>query len=417
MTNDKRDMSGAHDFERDFGALLRRTGDTFLAEDTLRLAEGGMRRGRTRLWRRRAAMATGAVAVAGITVAAVQLPGAGGDDGRPGPVATGAPETESELVNTLVAMLPEGLDISDHSAAGPRRTGDPVVSAVIGEGPETFTVEVAMTRWETTDWRAHVGCPSFGAEGIERCEDDELPDGSVLTVVDRAEEQPEPPDDAGTFRSWEAWRESPTSWGPGVDGLRQLSVTLSADGPAHLGADRVPPLTEEQLVEIARAPVWQRVFDRADAEHGAPGDVLDETTMSDVPAGELRAVFRELVPGRIEVTDGTDDMPGVASLDISDGRSEARVEINAYAAGMFTPDDQPADEPDCERQMLADGTAVYICDVPDGDGDGAGYADVYYPNGASIDIHQTAAPGAAPLLSADELRAIAGAQEWQDLLG
>ncbi|WP_062207333.1 hypothetical protein [Streptomyces sp. NBRC 109706] len=450
------DLDGLTPLERELAQQLRQAGAGYQRVPG-QLAEAGLRRGRARLWRRRAATVTGALAVVGVAVAVTQLPGGGAGgarfDGTP-PAAAAVPETRSELVEALEELLPDELSVSGGDAVDVESSGDPSVTVWISDGQASYELEVAMLRWETDNWRSHTGCQDFGGEDADDCDETELPDGSVQTLLetdwttseatadpDDADAGPDAADtdeseahwdDAGQQRRWEVWLESPTGWGPGQDGMRQLLVGLTLDEPHSRQPDLVPVLSQEQLVEIAHAPVWQRVFDRADTVHGAPGDSLDgpfgddlgdgadHEATSDVPPEDILALFAALAPEGLEISEDEEQHGGSASLTLSDGEVSAEVDIATYAPGSF--DDGGVDDPDCLNETLADSTTISLCVLTDEPGDefsdGAFslYADVYYPNGASIDILHLTTEGAEGPLNEEQLLEIASAPEWQELL-
>ncbi|GAB2894199.1 hypothetical protein [Streptomyces mayteni] len=438
MRHDMHEINGPGEFEREFGAMLHQAGGGF-QPDSQALAEGGLRRGKVRLWRRRAAMVTGAAAVAAVAVAAVQLPGGGGGEVERFDVAD-TPETESELVATLTAMLPQGLEITHSYASTPAQTGDPNVAVTLGEGRGAFTLDVSMLRWQAEDWRAYAGCAGIGS-GVDSCEETELEDGSVLTTsttsmhsedagdaVEGGEpgSQRDESDATGEtldpeeellfeefdYRSWEVMLESSTSWGPGVGGLRQIYVSLSSTGDGAVDPGAEPPLAEDQLVEIAQAPVWQQLLAAADAEHGAPEESVEGDVMSsEVPGEELWSIFRELAPGGVEILESEGEFPGSASFEIREGEASARVDISAWDEG-FGLDSGPSGDPDCEvANTLEDGSLIYICEAEEARDL---FADVYYPNGASIDFTVIDEGSEGPL-TADELAEIASNEQWQAL--
>ncbi|UED84557.1 hypothetical protein [Streptomyces profundus] len=432
-THEPYGADGLTPLERELAQQLRQAGVGYHRVPEL-LADAGLRRGRARLWRRRAATVTGALAVVGIAVAATQLPGGGSERFEDTPPAVASvPDSGSEMVETLEELLPEGLQVSGGDAVDVRSSGDPSVSVRISDGGASFELDVMMLRWETDDWRSFAGCGGFERDVVGRCADTELPDGSVQTIVETAwggaegvagfdgdEDLDTSGDGASPQRGWDVWWEAPTGWGPGKDGLRQLSVSLRVDGPQALEADLVPLLSEEELIEIAHAPVWQEVFRLADEHHGAPGDSLDDEITSDVPTEDLHATFEMLVPEGLEVSERRGQYGGSASLVLTDGEVSAEVDITGYAPGSFDEGGEP--DPECLNETLADSTTVSLCLVTgeptDASSDGAPgiYADVYYPNGASIDILHTTTEGAEGPLSEEQILEIASAPEWQELL-
>ncbi|TDC21189.1 hypothetical protein E1265_18735 [Streptomyces sp. 8K308] len=432
MTHDMHDIDGPSEFEREFGAMLRQAGGGFKT-DSQALAEGGLRRGKVRLWRRRAAMVTGAAAVAAVAVAAVQLPGGGGGGNGESLDVAEAPQTQSELIATLTAMLPEGISATASYATTPEESGDPSVSLEFGTGQEAFSLDVSMLRWQASDWRSVAGCDGYDWDGAEQCEQTELEDGSVLsvgntrfdesTVVDPgtqfAESDMEEGWEGTYYSSWNALLEMPASWGPSEEGLWRIGVSLTSMSDEAPDPGVEPPISQDRLAEIARESVWQEVLAVADAEHGAPEESLDNLiTNSDVPGEQLRSLFRDLAPGGLEIGEGLNESQGYTSFDVRAGEASAMVEVNAWPADSFTSEDGPTGDPECQLDTREDGTRVFLCDrIAAEDYDPQIYADVYYVDGSSIDITVYPGEGSDSPLTLEELGEIAGSQEWQGLLG
>ncbi|SOD62562.1 hypothetical protein SAMN06297387_106139 [Streptomyces zhaozhouensis] len=432
MTNEP-DDDQLSPFERTLAAQLREVGGGF-QPDPEALADGALRRGRSRLWRRRAATATGAAAVAGIAVFATQLPGGSGEAADRGGVAAppGVPETGAELTAAVSGMLPEDARVTRTSAVGVDQAADPAALFVLEAGETSYTLEVALSRRVTEDWGAHAGCPALAPDEA-RCEEEELPDGSLRSVTEAQLEAhsfdlvgqdgdggaSESGDDGPLHtegrRSWTVWVDAPTSWGPGEDGLRRLTIDLATTEPSASATPGVPPLSEAELVSLSAEPLWPLLFDRVDALHGAPGESLDTGPRADVPAVEVRTLFQELAPDGLTITDRPDETPGGATLTVADGVASARIEIGAYPSGSVDPgerDEEPAE--DCQRETRADGTRTVVC-AGDQHG-GATSVVVHYPDDASLVILVSPPVGGEPPLSEDQLLGIAGDPAWPALL-
>jgi hypothetical protein len=267
---------------RELGAALRQASTGF-QPDPEALAEAGLRRGRTRLWRRRAASVTAVAAVAAVGLGATTLTGLTGDDDEGGPVEslTAAPWSEEDLADTLAARLPDGVEVVESDGAGTDETGDPWVSLTLEDAAgEPWTLSFDLMRWISDDWTQLAGC----VEDWSDCEEQTLEDGWILTayhgveeaiaaetedvVGDTGEDAPAAPE---SFATWGAWLEGPAEWAPDVTGAYAYSLTLmpgeAVTGPvAGAGTDAEPPLTEDELAAILRDPVWRDVHVEADAE-------------------------------------------------------------------------------------------------------------------------------------------------------
>jgi hypothetical protein len=410
-------------------------------------------RGRTLLAAAVATAAAATMAAAAPGQAAV-LPGQSAAAGQTVADTAETPRTGQETADTLVALLPAGLAISSVEGTGLDETADPSVHLDADDGAGGVSVALDVYRWAAEDWRDIAGCQGWGEPGEGfTCEETVLPDGSILSLITtetREEGVPEEGIEPYHDITWEAWLESPGGSGLEQPGGRAVVLSQTKDlTTLEDPASYVPPLTVDQLAEVVRAPVWQEVLDAADAEYGEPDDGGD-LPVSDIPAADLRATFRELAPEGLTLTDGTDDDPGYATLQADDGRGPGLVEITAWEAGEtgegallegsyesletieFEAESAgsaagPAvSEPTCEDSTLPDGTTVSACAWPAGEDDPyvLNWVDVTYPDGSSLSISAINAPDwetepvrADVPLSVAELTEIATADEWRALLG
>ncbi|MDT0309852.1 hypothetical protein RM780_23270 [Streptomyces sp. DSM 44917] len=412
--------------------------------------------------RRVAALAAAIAAVAALTSAAAVQPSFGADRQAEQPAdragESQVPRTAQELMDALTALLPEGVRIASSDGQGLDDTADPYLTLETEDGA---TIDLGLSRWPTEDWRAEAGCALWageeGADSGTTCEETELPDGSVLSRVTWSYEDPGSPEEGiepSAGRGWDVYLEGPG--GSGLDQPGSRSVYLSVS--RYVSADETPdaplPVTQEELAEIARAAVWQDVLDAADEEYGAP-EYEEEVPPSDVPAAELRALFRELAPEGLEITDGPDEGPGYAGLLVDDGRGPASVDITAWSPagddGLIVDDavagDAPAasleaefetesdgvalgfdgadgEGPDCEEQELEDGTTITSCYWGPGEDDPTSlwWATATYADGSSVDITQSNVVGDEPEparsdapLSLEELSEIVSDDAWRAL--
>ncbi|MDT0342053.1 hypothetical protein [Streptomyces litchfieldiae] len=403
-----------------------------------------------------AAIATAAaatMAAAAPTQAAVgQTPGTVGE----APAAE-VPVTAQETIDALTAQLPADLAITGSDGEGLETTDAPYAYLTADDGAGEVSLSLDVYRWATEDWHDIAGCQGWGepTEGFT-CEDTVLPDGSILSLVTTEdayagsdEEGDEPYHDI----TWQAWLESPGGSGLEQPGGRAVVLSESKD---LLGledpASYAPPLDLDQLAEVVQSPLWQDVLDEADAQYGPPDD--GDLPVSDIPSADLRAVFRELAPEGLEITDGTDEDPGYATLQVDDGEGPGLVEITAWEAtegteeeGMASEDSElvasyeelelvtedelvaeeaeaEASEPTCEDTTLPDGTTVSACEWPAGEDDPyvLNWVDVVYPDGSSLSVSAVNSPDwetepvrADAPLSVEELTEIATADQWRAL--
>ncbi|MCU4747929.1 MULTISPECIES: hypothetical protein [unclassified Streptomyces] len=437
----KRNDDTPASFEHELSTMLRQTGEGF-EPDPLRLAEGGLRRGRTRVFRRRAGIVAGAASVALLSVGAVQL--TGGGQGTP---VAATPENSEEMIETLSAMLPEGVEVTSSEAESPRGLETPSIHLTLRDSvPGEVTLGVTLHRWAIEDFRVEAGCVVPDEPGYH-CSQQDLDDGSVLTHLrwdwHGMEDMPD-------MTTWNATLEKE---GPfeDVPSMRSVSVDLDKDLSRIADPDSYQPLLDEdQLAAIATAPVWQQVFDLVDDTQGAPADDDFDPEMVNVAPEVLRDLFRDLAPERLTVTDGVweeEEAPGEVSLVVDDGDGPAYVSILLWASyepyepydpgmGYFDSwDDVELSEEeravldeldDCRNEPVDDGTDIRLCDLGPSEGDPTGIwsASVVFPDGGMVDITVTNMPGLedddvvsrpdSPL-TMEELREIVLAPEWRDL--
>ncbi|MFJ5220032.1 hypothetical protein ACIP98_35735 [Streptomyces sp. NPDC088354] len=256
-------------FEDDLGAALRRTADA-LSTDTASLAAAGLARGRALRRRRRAAAVTGAfVAVTAACVAAVLVVPAGtarqavpavtapAKEPAKVPPATpaGRPQiSDQEMLTLFKALLPKG-SVTGGRARGTQTIGSgnpvPYAEFVFDDGKGAATVSVDLSR-DPDDQRQDNQCPdpAFMKKGT-KCARTQLPDGSVLTVVQGWEYQ-----DARTGpKNWRAVLTTP-------EGGRIGASEWNAAGEKGVPQTRPePPLTPAQLGAIVRSSSWDKVFE------------------------------------------------------------------------------------------------------------------------------------------------------------
>ncbi|MDT0270511.1 hypothetical protein RM844_29990 [Streptomyces sp. DSM 44915] len=401
-----------------------------------------------------------AVATAGVTAMAVAVPShaaSEAEEAGEAPRVSEVPQTGEELIEALTGLLPEGLEIGEAEGEGLDAGPDVYASLLAADDSGGTSIDLSVSRWATDDWRDIAGCQGFGEprEGFS-CEQTELPDGSILSLV--TEEYIEEGDPEEGFepyhgKDWSVWLEGPGGEGLDEPGGRAVVVGASKDLTDVADPDAyVPPVDIEQLAEVAQAPVWQALLDEADARYGAPEEWVEEPA-SDIPAAELRDAFRSLAPEGLEITDGTDDEPGRATVLVDKGAGAGLVEITAFGGAQFEePSELPADiaelagpasealpptdeggipgpaapaDPLCDETELADGSWLTVCDWPASADDpiAMNWAAITYPDGTSVDItayNVTDWEGSEPtgtdaVLSGTELAEIVVADEWRAL--
>ncbi|WP_259454228.1 hypothetical protein [Streptomyces ginkgonis] len=415
-------------FEQELGALLRQTGGGF-EPDPARLTEAGLRRGRARVFRRRAGVMGGAAAVALLSVGAVQLTGGGSGT----PVADGVPQSREDMVETLSGMLPGGIEILAGEATSPLGAEEPGIYLQLGDStPGNATLGVMIHRWAMEGSEDSLGCMVPDSDGYH-CAEEELPDGAVLT---RTQEDLLGEDEELESRHWMAMLEVPdgnadASWSRTVTVGFEKEMTDLDDPDGYQ-----PLIDQDQLAEIATAPVWQEVFDLLDETYGTP-DIDTGPELIDVAPDVLRDLFRSLAPGRLDITEDVQQSsgPGEIYLVVDDGQGPGYVSVmlwepydiyGPYEPGWEDPVEEWEEDEYCGSEPLADGVRLDYCDLGPSADDPVGVwtVSLYLPDGSSMDITMSNTAGIddpdAPTrsdspLTMEELRELASAPEWRDL--
>ncbi|MFD7508805.1 hypothetical protein ACFV5N_05570 [Streptomyces sp. NPDC059853] len=415
-------------FEQELGAMLRQTGGGF-EPDPARLTEAGLRRGRARVFRQRAGVVGGAAAVALLSVGAVQL--TGGDSGTP--VADGVPQSREGMVETLSGMLPAGIEVLASEADSPLGAEEPGIFLQLADTiPGEASLGVTIHRWAVEGWEESLGCVVPDSAGY-RCTQEELADGAVLS---RTQEDWLNEDDELGSRQWVALLEVPdgsadASW------ARAVSVSFEKEMTSLDDPDGYQPLIgEEKLAEIARAPVWQEVFDLLDETYGAP-DTDTGPELVDAAPEVLRDLFRSLAPERLDITEDVQQAsgPGEIYLVADDGRGPGYVSVMLWEPyDVYEPNEPDWEEgfdgwgedEYCGSEPLGDGVRLDHCDLGPTADDPVGVwtVSLNLPDGSSMDITVANSAGIDDLeaptredspLTMDELRELASAPEWRDL--
>ncbi|MCE7083002.1 hypothetical protein [Streptomyces sp. ST2-7A] len=428
------------EFEQRLADMLRRTGDEF-RPDTPKLMEGGLRRGRARVWRRRAAMMTGAASLVAVTVAAISLPG--GD--RSTPVAADIPRTGEDMVETLLAMLPEDTAMESSEGFGPDLHPEPVVWMQLEDGPGSLDVTLALGRTVEEGGDGPVDCAAreeFEEAGEEvECEERRLADGSVLSVASW-EDAVSSVDIVGgegfATRTLEATLRGPGGSDGEGPGGRQVFFSMTKDvaGPEELEGYAFP-INRDTLEEVVLAPVWQGVLDEVDVRHGPPAEgdgTEDDGEEWEPPTAEKAAEVREhlagLLPEGIDMTEHPGEpgfLPGVV---LDDGDGAVRADIDFGPEGYLVGGDDPAfglDDPvsDCVEESRTDGLRVAVCTLSDPEytSETLWWAHAMHPDGFRVEFTVINAPdhGEEPIredmpLSTDDLVRVATDPGWREVM-
>ncbi|MFB6623115.1 hypothetical protein ACFCWD_27765 [Streptomyces sp. NPDC056374] len=249
-------------FEDELGAILRRTGDGFAADDRRELVEGGLRRGRRRLFRRRLAMTGGVLALVAVGVG-------GAYGGSLLPLGADAPNTSVAAPRPTATTDPvpgrqkpgdATIPVKDIAAALKTNTPDGAwqfddldgkgqsVTGVFDDGNGKAAVSVGLFRAGNGEaGEDQVACPDKVAVPYDRCVEGKEADGSRIMVLQGYEY----PDKREETKQWRAVLLT-------QDGFL-IDVTeynAAAEKGAPISREN-PPFTLTQLKELVTAPAWR----------------------------------------------------------------------------------------------------------------------------------------------------------------
>ncbi|MFI9821650.1 hypothetical protein ACIHFC_14440 [Streptomyces sp. NPDC052013] len=420
-------------FEERLSAALHDTGGTF-EPDRGALAAAGESRGRRMRTRRRVVVFGGVAGIAAIGVGgALLMPG--GDGGRASvasgattaaaspsaaspttatATATDAPAvTGDQLLRTLEDLLPDG-EVSGEQARGTDAQLGPYAKVVFDDGDGAAAVSVGLSRVEpgSTQARETTTCPDKVFVDHDSCVTRTLADGSRLMLL-RGYEYPDRRVDT---KWWTAELVTPAGQHVSVS---EWNAAAQKDAPVSRPE---PPLSLEQLEEVATAPQWREAIDAIPEPAGKPSP--SEPTSTPPPEVDGTAVRQKLVsllPGDVRVVSQGGQEAEYAYVVVDDGKGASFVQINVQPGSSDL-----AGELFGSAETLPDGTKVTTGQGP-GEKGGAGVvmwtADTLRTDGLRVVVsafntgaqHEDTTRD-APALSMKELREIALSPQWDELL-
>ncbi|MEV7602098.1 hypothetical protein AB0O91_32495 [Kitasatospora sp. NPDC089797] len=426
-------MSEPDKFEDDLLYALTRTGEGFHPEqaDRAALVAGGYQRGRRR-WRRRstAAVVGGAAALALVGTGAVYLTGSGSSAGTAtvavastaaAPSAAGTaltpasaaaptakPVTGPEVLAAFQALLPKGR-VTDGKGTGTEPTDKPGGGVYAGatllfdDGQGQAAMGISLTRLAPNDPnRAQNTCPDKKLVPYDACTATGLPGGGSLTVLQGYEY----PDRHVSTKWWNAKL-------IGQDG-RQIELS-EWNAPAEKGAPDsrpTPPLSPEQLRAIVTDKAWDAVI--ASIPEPKPVKLPDPGTV--YTAQEILDTTAKLLPGGLTETETGSDGTGYANFVLDDGKGKSLVQLNVQDWSRGS--DKTKEELFGTARTLPDGTKAVA--RKEGGNPGMWTVDTLHPDGLRVVIssfnsgtQKTPATRKAPVLTDDQMQAIAAAPVWK----
>ncbi|WBP88817.1 hypothetical protein [Kitasatospora cathayae] len=411
-------MSEPDKFEDDLLYALTRTGEGF-RPDQAGLVAGGYQRGRRR-WRRRstAAVVGGAAALALVGTGAVYLTGNGSTSGgtatvaaapaastgvaltpasagagTPTPTATAAAAvTGDEVLATFKALLPEG-EITDASGRGSNGSMPTFAGAQLvfddGAGKSQLMVGVQKHRKGQAQERS---CPDAKINRIDACSVTTLADGSKLFLSEGYEY----PDHRADTKEWMASLTGP-------DGREiNLSEWNSAQEKGASVSRPNPPLTLDQLRAIVTDKSWDRIV------AGVQPDGVDPAaTDTGLSLQDRQAILAKLLPAGVTVSkiDGNETF---ADVQLTQGGTTGSLVLRVQKLVR-----QPGDQTEKMFEgatVLPEGGLLKLYGPGTPNPKGQPMADVLR---GDLRILAGQGPTGKPLLSLDQLKAIAASPEWK----
>ncbi|MFE3069325.1 hypothetical protein [Streptomyces sp. NPDC059247] len=407
------------EFEEQLGAVLRRTGDTFTTDDRRELVEGGLRRGRRRLVRRRLTVSGGVLALVAVGLGGVY----GGSLLDPaGTAATasvagtpvsntatataekrpGAPIRVDEIAAVLKAHTPRGKWTFD----GLGGTGE-AAGGVFDDGKGKAAVGVSLSRASGASARDMVTCPDKVVVPYDACTVQKLPNGARLMIF-QGYEYPDKREETKTWRAVLLTK----------DGFLVDASEYNAAAEKGAPVSRTdPPFTPAQLKTLVTTDAWRPLLARLSGspvggDPGAPSPAEPVGTA-------VRDTLRGLIPRGLDVrTKGGAGEYGYLVVD--DGKGASLVGVNVQPASkdligeLFSGPDVVT---------LPDGRKVRAVKRA-GEKGGAGVVwwnvDTITPDGFRVVVsafnsgaQHEAATRAEPALTIEQLKAVALSPKWR----
>ncbi|MEV7670836.1 hypothetical protein [Streptomyces sp. NPDC088752] len=412
---------GPHDegddgFEEELGAVLRRTGGAFAADDRRGLVEGGLRRGRRRLVRRRLAVAGSALALAALGVGGVYGGLLFGPTGAadtasvataPKPTSTTGPPAGiahlpvKELAAVLKAHTPAGRwKIDDEDGVGQSVLG--VYDD--GHGKAAVSVSLARAHGAGEAGEGMVTCPDKAHAPDVECTTEKLPGVGRLMLLQGYEY----PDRREETKNWRATLLTRTGF---------LVDVNEYNAPAEKGAPvsrENPPFTPAQLKALVTADAWRSLLAKLPEP---PRPTAPPSTPDEPSADALQSTLRSLLPREAKVKD-KGGQSGYGYVVVDDGRGRSLVEINVQT-GMA---DVAAHLHGIGATTLPDGRLVGVTQEAaekGGEGVVARTVDTLTPDGFRVvittlnsDGYRAPATRAEPALTVEQLKTIALSPKW-----
>ncbi|MFH9723850.1 hypothetical protein ACH4M4_12925 [Streptomyces sp. NPDC017254] len=421
-------------FEEELGAVLRRTGDGFAADDRRELVEGGLRRGRRRVFRRRLAVTGGVLALAAVGVGGAYGGSLLSPGGAPEQVSVAGPKAPERSTNAsastsaeakaeaeankrgeaqipvkkLAAVLKANTPPGTWEIADPDAKGQSVLGVYDdGKGKAGVSVGLYRASGSGEGGADQVTCPSRTAVPYDDCTTERLANGSRLMVFQGYEY----PDKREETKQWRAVLLT-------KDGflIDAAEYNAAAEKGAEISREN-PPFTPAQLKALVTADGWRPLLKQIPAP---PKTDPGQKPPAEPSSAAVQSTLRSFLPKGLTVSDNG-GQAGSAFLVVDDGKGKSLVQINVQRnmadiiGDVFTGD----------VTTLPDGRLVKLTQQP-GEKGGSGVvwwtADTITPDGFRVIVstfntgaQHEAATRAEPVLTMEQLKAIALSPKWRKL--
>ena len=409
-------------FEDELGEALRRAGDGFTA-DRHALADGGERRGRRLVARRRAAVAGGSV----LAIALIGTVGAysGGLLGGSGSAQVAAPPTPrttaphgggtpkestgtgavtpDEMVADLESLLPGGR-FTAVVGRGSDEGASPLASGVYDDGEGKAAISVSLSRVDPLGSVAShlTTCGDKKLAGYDACTVENLPDGSKILL----EKGYEYADRRVDTKAWRAVLVTPQGF---------LVTASEWNAAAEKGSPVTrtdPPLSTVQLKTLATSTVWHEALNALPA---APAESAQRDEATGVSGKDALVALLGKYGIPIASAKGRDQI-GQAVL--NDGKGLSLVQLVHTKGNSQTPLTGPG------VTTTDDGTRVKVTQkgAEHGGGVVVWTVDTLRLNGLRVEVtaYNTGeqlgqATRPEPALTLEQLKEIALAPRWNEI--
>ncbi|MFI5475729.1 hypothetical protein ACIA6D_36710 [Streptomyces cacaoi] len=392
-------------FEDELGKVLRDTAGTFTA-DRRSLAEGSLARGRRRQARRRASAVAGSALAVVLATAGVQLGGGQDGDGTVGGLASTPPPgsgyghfavTAKDMENILrngmhrsgIAVMRPKLEATGSSEAS--RSATASIAFEDGFGAARVTLSVRRVDPIEQDLRKLITCPPEEGSPYEECTTQ--PDNRAVKEYTEAGK-------AGGIKKWAVTMLSPNGY------LIEVA-TNNVASTTNAGAE---PVTRNPRMNPGKLRYLAMFVDGSFTPDGEPGSLGTLEPGSQAEPGDILPLLKDLLPERLHIySEGGTGAEG--HVVVVDPKSGKRTYIEATRI---------AGDKEAWNETLSDGTKVGTRQLP---GRQPGVVqlrvDALRVNGLWMSVSAYNAPsptseksGAAPLITAEELKTIATSRSW-----